>query len=212
MFARSTFHRAAAAVFGLLLLIAGTAATAQGDYRIRSGDTLQIEVIEDPSLNRSVLVLPDGSISFPFVGSVRAGGLGVGDVRNSLAAGLSPNFASQPTVVVSVASVAEATPPAYTGPARTRTIDVYITGEVANAGRVEVKPGTTILQFIAEAGGLTPFAAESRIQLHRTDRKSGTTRVYLFSYSGKGNGTRISPATRLAPGDVVIVPSRRLFE
>ena len=60
-------------VFFLMAGLAGAAA-AQSDYRIQPGDTLQIEVLEDPNLNRSVLVLPDGSISVPLVGTVRAGG------------------------------------------------------------------------------------------------------------------------------------------
>ncbi len=202
----------AGALAGLTLLFAAFAAQAQSDYRIRAGDTLQIEVLEDSSLNRSVLVLPDGTFNFPFAGSVRAGGRGVGEVRGALASALAPNFASTPNVVVSVASLAERPAPSggvvYTPP----TLDVYITGEIANAGRLEVKPGTTILQLIAEAGGLTPFAAETRIRLHRTDPMTNHTRVYLFSYNGKGKGRRISPATRLAPGDVVIVPARHLFE
>lgn len=199
---------------GLLLIVAAVSAEAQGNFRVGPGDSLQVEVLEDPSLNRSVLVLPDGTISFPFVGSVQAGGLSLANIRSSLSAGLASQFAAAPTVTVSVASVAErpAATPVFTGPFKKPTIDVYIMGEIQSAGRKEVKPGTTILQFIAESGGVTPFAAESRIELHRTDYKSGATHVYLFSYNGHGAGYRISPGTQLAPGDVVIVPARKLFE
>ncbi len=199
-------------VAGLLLLASVFAAEAQGNFRVGPGDTLQIEVLEDPSLNRSVLVLPDGTISFPFVGSVAASGLSLTDIDNSLTVGLSSQFAAPPNVVVSVGAVAERPEPVFTGPIAKRTIDVYVTGEINNSARFEVKPGTTILQIIAEAGGLTPFAAATRIELHRTDYKSGYAEVYLFSYTGKGEGYRISPATKLAPGDVVVVPARKLFE
>ncbi|MEL6914717.1 MAG: polysaccharide biosynthesis/export family protein [Pseudomonadota bacterium] len=195
---------------GLVLLAVATAALAQSDYRIRSGDTLQIEVIDDPSLNRSVLVLPDGSFSFPFIGSLQARGSSIGQVRAQLAAGLAPNFANQPTVVVSVVSLAERA--AAAGPAAVPTIDVYIMGEVGQAGRLDVEPGITILQVLAAAGGLTPFAAQSRIELHRTDRATGETSIFLYSRDGRGNGPRIGSGTRLAAGDVVFVPARRLFE
>ena len=50
-------------------------AWAQNSYTIRSGDVLQMEVVEDPSMNRSLLVLPDGSVSVPTVGTVRAASL-----------------------------------------------------------------------------------------------------------------------------------------
>lgn len=199
---------------GLLVLFGLAAADAQG-YRIRPGDTLTIEVLEDPSLNRSVLVLPDGSISFPFIGSVRAGGMAVSDLRGIIAAGLSSNFAAEPTVIVSVSSVAELPPPALAAdqpPPEEPTIEVYIMGEVTNPGKAVVPPGTTILQFVAQSGGLTPFAATRRIELHRTNPATGGTHKYLFSYRGKGKGHRIAPGTVLAPGDVVIVPARRLFE
>lgn len=212
MLARQTFTRIAGALAGVLLIFSGVAAEAQSDYRIRSGDTLKIEVLEDPSLNRSVLILPDGSFSFPFVGSVRARGSSVGQIREQLASGLAPNFANEPTVVVSVASLAEVPMPSEPVPVPDPVIDVYIMGEVGSAGKKEVSPGTTILQILAEAGGLTPFAAASRIELHRIDAMTGKTAVYLFSRNGRGRGPRIGSGTVLAPGDVVVVPSRRLFE
>lgn len=180
------------------------------NYNIRPGDTLRIEVLEDPSLNRSALVLPDGTISLPFMGSVKASGRSVEALRRQVTQGLAPNFAADPTVVVSVASLAEVAPAAPAAPPEEPTIDLYIMGEVAQAGKKEVTPGTTILQFLAESGGLTAFAATSRIQLHRT--QNGKTQVYLFSYDGTGKGTRIPPSTVLAEGDVVVVPARKLFE
>ena len=211
MFARPTFLWIAGALAGVMLLFLGSAADAQSDYRIRSGDTLQIEVLDDPSLNRAVLVLPDGSFSFPFVGSLQASGRNVGQVQAQLAAGLASNFANAPNVVVSVASLAERVI-APAAPVIEPTIDVYVMGEVGGAGKKEVSPGTTILQVLAESGGLTPFAAESRIELHRTDISTGQTAIYLYSRNGRGKGQRIGSGTPLLPGDVVVVPSRRLFE
>lgn len=197
----------AALMFWAAASLYGTAATAE--YRIQPGDTLLIDVLEDPTLNRSVLVLPDGSINLPLAGSLRAGGRSVGVVEQNLTAALAPNFAAAPTVSVAVAALA---PTVEREPTPDPVVEVFIMGEVAEPGKREVTPGTTILQFLAESGGLTPFAAQSRIELHRTNPQSGTTQVYLYSYNGKGRGTRISPATRLAEGDVVIVRARRLFE
>lgn len=211
MLARWFSVRGLAALCGLLLVVSGVAAEAQSSYKIRSGDTLQIEVLEDPSLNRSALVAPDGTISFPFVGSVQARGRTVDSLGQALASGLEPNFAGRPNVIVAVGSLYEPRNVARE-PAKDPVIEVFIMGEVASAGKKEVAPGTTILQILAEAGGPTPFAATSRIQLHRTDPKTNSTRVYPFNFGGKTKGSSISPATRLAPGDVVVVPQRRLFE
>lgn len=208
---RGAHRTIAAAIVALcaiwMFLTAGPAAAQE--YKIRAGDTLQVEVLEDPSLNRTLLVLPDGTISFPLAGSVAASGRTVSQVQSALTSGLSGNFAAAPTVTVSVASLAQRTSSA---PAPDPTIDVYIMGEVAVPGKKEIDPGTTILQFLAESGGLTPFAAKSRIELHRTDSQSGTTQVYFFSYDRRGKGERIASSTALIDGDVVVVPARKLFE
>ena len=160
-----------------------------------------VEVLEDASLNRDVLVLPDGSINFPQAGTIRAAGRSVSDVRASLVSGLAPNFASEPTVYVSVSTLAV---PRIFDPVPPRTDGVFITGEITAPGRIEVTPGTTVLQAIAQAGGLTRFAAERRIQLRRGDK------IYTYNYTGTGGGIRGS--TTLIPGDVIVVPQRRLFE
>lgn len=184
-------------------------ASAQDNYVIRSGDTLQIEVLEDPSLNRAALVLPDGSISFPMAGTVAAKGRSVDQLRQSLSAALAPNFAVAPNVYVSVASLGEVAPRSSGG---SSTMDIYALGEFETPGLREVKRGTTILQFIAESGGLSRFAADKRIELLRTD-KSGKITTYLFNMdTPAGGASGISGSTVLTSGDVVKAPQRRLFE
>jgi polysaccharide export outer membrane protein len=192
---------------GLLATAFAGAATAQSDYRIQPGDRLQIEVLEDPELNRTVLVLPDGSISFPLAGTIRAGGRSIDTVARSLATELASDFAVEPTVLVSVAALA---PEGQVSAAE--LMDIYILGEANAPGRKQVETGTTLLQFLAEAGGLSRFAAEKRIQLRRIDPTSGQERVYRFNYRDMGGANSISGTTVLAPGDVVVVPERRLFE
>ncbi len=197
----------------LFLIGSASVSMAQETYRINPGDTLQVEVLEDPSLNRSVLVLPDGSISFPMAGTVNVGGRSVDTVASTLSQEMASNFAVSPTVLVSVAALAPKAPPrAAAQPAQPDLMDVYIMGEVNTPGRKEILPGTTLLQFLAEAGGLSRFAAEKRIQLRRVDPTGGGETVYRFNYRTMGGPDSISGTTVLAPGDVIVVPERRLFE
>jgi len=195
------------AFLGLALMIAAPA-SAQSSYEIRRGDTLQLEVLEDNALNRSLLVLPDGSVSVPLVGTVRAAGRTLDELRGDVAAALAPNFASSPTVFLSVGQLAE-----RTGGGGTRkpvTIPVYIMGEVAAPGRQEVAPGTTLLQFLATSGGPTKFASPKRIELHRKDGAGGQM-TYLLDYQALTRPGS-SSAVVLKSGDVIVVPPRRLFE
>jgi polysaccharide biosynthesis/export protein len=189
-------------------LIAAGATEAQ-DYRIRAGDTLRIEVLEDPTLNQEILVLPNGQIAFPLVGTLQAGGRTLDQVRTVLTSALEPNFAVAPSVFVTVARLREPAAPAEPAPAP--TIRVYVLGEVATPGLREVVPGTTLLQFLSQSGGLTRFAATRRIQLRRVDT-SGQERVYPIDYRAIERGYPLSNPIVLLEGDVILVPERRLFE
>lgn len=184
-------------------------AQAQSSYQIQPGDSLLFEVLEDATLNRPLLVLPDGSVSVPLIGSVRAAGRSIDDLRTNLVASLASSFAAPPTVYLSVGQLAERREP--TGPVAGPTIAVFAMGEVTKPGKVEVEPGTTLLQFLAESGGLTNFAATRRIQLRRTDRASGQDKLYLYNYKAVSAGGT-APSVRLQDGDVIVVPQRRLFE
>lgn len=204
------FRKVVGMVFGLVAFAIATTASAQSSYRLKPGDVLQIEVLEDASLNRSSLVLPDGSISFPLVGTIPAAGLSVDDVKASLTSGLASSFAASPNVFVSVATLADA-PVISSVAAEDPTIAIYAMGEVSSPGKKDVAPGTTLLQFLAESGGLTRFAATKRIQLRRVD-SSGQEQVYTFNYNAVQAGARSGGNTVLQSGDVVLVPERKLFE
>ena len=186
----------------LAVLLAAPMALAQSaGYRIQPGDQLAITVLEDDTLNRQLLVLPDGSISVPLAGTIRAGGRSVESVESAIADRLASNFAVRPSVFVSVVSVDET----Y------GTFPIFVMGQVATPGVVEVEPGTTLLQAIALAGGLDRFAATKRIQLRRTD-STGQERLYLFNFKAVERGGAIQSMITLREGDVIIVPERRLFE
>jgi len=195
---------------GLVLALLATMSLAQSEYQARVGDTLTIEVLEDSSLNRSVVVLPDGRFSFPFAGTLQGAGRTVGQISASITSAISPNFAVEPTVFVSV-QPAERPAPSTTGPAL-RTIDVYFLGEVNAPGLMEVEQGTTFLQAMAQAGGLTRFAAKKRVQLRTTDPTTGQSVLRNFDLKALADGAALQYDPRLRDGDVILVPERRLFE
>lgn len=193
----------------LLVLFTASVAMAQNGYQIRPGDVLSVEVLQDPSLNREVLVLPDGSISFPFAGSVPASGRTTNQVSGLISEGISPNFAVEPNVFVTVRQTGA---PVATGGGAPSTINVYFLGEVNSPGVASVPPGTTLLQGLSLGGGFTNFAAQQRIQLRRTNSHTGEASVVTINYRAISNGAALSQDPVLADGDVILVPERRLFE
>lgn len=185
-----------------------SAAHAQG-YALRPGDVVKIEVLEDASLNRSVLVAPDGRISIPLVGTIQAGGLSVDAVGAAISARIASNFSAPPSVFVSLERLSERVEGG--GPAAPATITVYVMGEASKPGKLELEPGTTVLQLFAEMGGFGKFAATQRIQLRRTD-KSGAEQVFKLNYDAIEAGTSSNGKTTLRDGDIIVIPQRKLFE
>ncbi|KPP83966.1 MAG: polysaccharide export outer membrane protein [Rhodobacteraceae bacterium HLUCCA08] len=198
---------------GLWLVTIATTASAQSEYQVRAGDVLVIEVLEDAALNRSLVVLPDGRISFPFAGSLRVSGRTVGEVEQSITSAIASNFAAEPNVFVSVQPAErEPAPVVQAAPAAAPTVDIYFLGEVNNPGLKEVAPGTTFLQAIAQSGGMTRFAATKRVQLRRTDPTTGQQSIYEIDYRAIMDGAQMVRDIELIDGDVILVPERRLFE
>ena len=88
---------------------------------------------------------------------------------------------------------------------------VYVTGEVGKPGAFVVpKRAPTIMQAIALAGGLGPFASERRIQVIR--KVKGEDLVFPFNYRDYTKGRDMEGNITLRNGDVVVVPERGLFQ
>ena len=189
-----------------ILMLLPVAAAAQG-YRISPGDVLRIEVIEDEALNRSVLVDPQGRISFPLAGTILVQGKTVTAVQSTLVANLTPNFAAPPSVFVALEQLAP-----EREPVEPELISVFVLGEVNSPGRVELEPGATLLQAFAAMGGFSNFAATKRVQLRRTDRKTGIESVTTLNYDAMSKGLTTNATLKLHDGDVILVPTRRLVE
>jgi len=188
-------------IFTLLLaLLVAPMALAQDNYRIQPGDVLRVEVLEDPTLNRSTLVLPDGRIALPLAGTVSAGGRSVEAVQADIAQKLAPNFAAAPNVFVGLEELAQ--PKVATGPGG---VTIYVMGEANAPGKYTVRSGSTLLQVLAETGGMTKFAAANRIQVQRGGQ------VMTFDYRAVERGAAATPMT-VQRGDVIVIPTRRLFE
>lgn len=195
-----------------LLLLALPAAAQEGAYRIQRGDVLRLEVLEDESLNRELLVLPDGRVSVPLAGSIRASGRSVSQVQRAITSALANSFALEPTVYVGISRLAVREPVLPEPEPEPVRFAIYVMGEVKSPGRVEVEPGTTVLQFFAQMGGFSNFAATRRIQLRRTDPRSHVERIYTLNWRAIEAGQSRNGLTTLADGDVIVVPQRRLFE
>lgn len=199
----------------LWAMLTASAVFAQGNYAVRPGDTLRIEVLEDTTLNRNVIVLPDGRFSFPFAGTVLAGGRTLGQIERAVGTAIASNFAAPPNVFASIVSLRPAEPQREQVTAveeAPATISVFFLGEVNAPGAKAVPPGTTLLQALSLGGGFSNFAALKRVQIRRTEPHSGAQDLFTIDYDALTRGAHLRSNIVLQEGDVILVPQRRLFE
>jgi polysaccharide export outer membrane protein len=189
------------ALLCLVLLSPGARAQA-----LKSGDSLSISVLQDPKLDRTVVIDPRGEIAFPLAGHFRARGLTPLAIENILKNKLKNNYRDDNLdVTVAVINAPKEIPEDDLKP------KIFITGEVIRPGSYVVRQPTTLMQAIALAGGVGPFAARNRIQVRRRS-PGGDETIYMFSYRAYEAGADLEGNITLRAGDVIMVPERRLFE
>ena len=189
-------------VFLLCLCAMTTAASAQ---TLKPGDSLSVTVMQDSKLDRTVIVDPLGEIAFPLAGHIRVRGLTPLAVENILKSKLKPNYKdSDLDITVALANAVKDVPEEDLKP------KVFITGEVLRPGSYVVRQSTTLMQAIALAGGLGPYAAKRRIQVRR--RGGPGEDILMFDYRAYEAGQDLEGNINLHAGDVIMVPERGLFE
>jgi polysaccharide export outer membrane protein len=153
---------------------------------VRPGDKLQIVVSGQEAMSGEFEVRPGGEFVLPVAGRFRTTGL----TANALAAELQKRLAgilAKPYVTVVIASRKPAT--------------VSVLGEVRTPGRFELREREGVLEALARAGGLTPFADEDAVFVIRR----GQSPRVRFKYSDLAAGAPASLNYELLDGDIVVV-------
>ena len=185
-----------------LLIFSLTAAAAQ---TLKVGDQLNIQVMQDPKLDRTVVVDPSGRIAFPLAGHVRAAGQTPQALENLLKSKLKNDYKDDDLdITVALTNVERPDQDDDLKP------KVFVMGEVLRPGSYTVRRRTTLMQAIALAGGFSPFAAKARIQIRR--QLGGTETTSTFNYRAFESGSDLSGNIDLHAGDVIIVPERGILE
>jgi polysaccharide export outer membrane protein len=160
-----------------------------GGYEIGLGDVLQVFVWKEPDLSRDVTVRPDGNVSVPLLGEVKAAGRSPADVSRELQERLA-RFIAAPVVTVTLAQANSAR--------------FFVIGQVAAAGAFPLTGRVTVLQGLALAGGFREFAKTDRILILR--QGSGQPTAISINYKRFEVGEELSNNIPLKPGDTIVVP------
>ena len=152
---------------------------AGGAYVLGPGDRLRIKVYNEPELTGEYEVNSSGFVSLPLVGQIKASGTTTSQLERAIVAKMQGQISQDPKVNVEIAAYAP----------------FYIYGEVKKAGEYPYRPGLTLADAVATAGGLTYRANEHRIYL----RRAGSSLEQMVS---------LDMRLRVYPGDNIRVDER----
>jgi polysaccharide export outer membrane protein len=161
----------------------------QERYLLGPEDIIEVSVWKEPDMTKQLVVQPDGKIYYPLVGEIRAAGKTVKQLQEEISKRLE-KFVTDASVTVILL--------------KTQFYKFYVTGKVNKPGEFLVGRPTTVLQAIAMAGGLTPFASPKDIKVVR--RVSGQDEIYNFDYKDVSRGQLLYQNITLQPGDTIVVP------
>jgi polysaccharide export outer membrane protein len=157
------------------------------EYEIGIEDLLFISVWGEADLAMSVVVRPDGKVTFPLVNDIRVAGLTPNQVREAITERLA-TYVVEPHVTVIVEEI--------------RSFRVYVLGEVVNQGALNFSRPTRLLQALAACGGFTEFSKRDIVVL----RQSGQLEKRIaVNYKRLISGDPSAENLLLQPGDTLLV-------
>lgn len=158
-------------------------------FVIGTEDVLNIDVWKEQELSRTLPVRPDGMITLPLVGEIKAKGQTPIQLQEAIATELK-KYMADPQVTVMVAEV--------------RSLTFNVVGLVQKPGYYPLTRRMTVLDAIALSGGFQPFAKEKKVYVLRAT--NGKQVRLPFNYKDVIKGKRPEENIELQPRDTVVVP------
>jgi len=150
-------------------------------YTLHTNDQVHVQVYNEQTITGDYVVDSTGYLSIPIAGRVRAAGLTVAELERRVAAQLNGSILKDARVNIQIANYAP----------------FYIRGEVKKPGEFPYKPGLTIADAVALAGGYTYRADEKSVVVRPTGSNQSLTR-------------QMDANPPVSPGDNITVPERFL--
>jgi polysaccharide export outer membrane protein len=166
---------------------AASAYASTSDYRIMSGDVLQITVFQVQDFNRDAQVDAAGNVFLPLIGGVPAAGKTVHEVESEIARRLKANYLQNPQVLVTIKDAVG--------------LRVSVQGAVKNPGVIQIRGDTTLTTVLAQAQGFSDTADKSSVLVIRnTDQGRVAAKVDAGAILAGS-----TPDPRIYGGDTIVV-------
>ena len=156
-------------IFATMYMLCASAQDKKPEYQIGNGDSIRVQVFQNPDLTVETRVTENGTISYPLVGTVRVGGLTIPAAEQAIAKALSEGgFIQKPQVNITLLA--------------NRGNQVAVLGQVGRPGRYPLETfNTRLSEMMAIAGGIAPSGGEIIILTGTRDGKPFRKEIDLAS-------------------------------
>jgi polysaccharide export outer membrane protein len=173
-------------------------------YQLGVGDILKVTVFGHEDLTQTLIVQPDGTVSFPLVGAVPASGSTPRQLEQSIATALGRSYIRSPQVTVVVTEY--------------RSKQVFVVGEIARPGAYPLSSRLTIVEILSRAGPVNSSAGSEVVivrpfqqqqgpvlpsEVGEAQRRAEVIRVNVQDIQAGDLDKNLA----LQPGDTVFVPA-----
>ena len=180
----------------LLLFLWPMGVTQAADYRLGSGDLVNISVFDHPELLLNTRVDEQGQINFPLVGAVPVAGETAATAQKRIALALEQGgFIKNPQVNLVVEKY--------------RSQQVSVLGQVKNPGKYALEAPSTVTDLMAEAGGITLSGADNIMLIRR--QHNGQPQQIDIDTRALYHDKQFAQDLSVHDGDVIFVPRAPVF-
>ena len=162
-------------------------------YKLRSGDTIQLDFRLSPELNQTAMIDPDGSVSLLVIGRLQIAGQTLQQARELIIAKESQHLA-KPEINIQVTNF--------------QHFYVVVAGEVYLPQKIELREDMTALQAIILAGGVKISGKETQVLLYRRVNAE-FAEVHQLNLRIKKTA-ELENDMKLVPGDLILIPRNKV--
>lgn len=159
-------------------------------YRIGRGDVIQVAVWREPDASvESAVVRADGKVSIPLIKEIEVVGMTPAEAERRISERMA-RFINAADVTIIVREI--------------NSRRIYLVGGVKAVGSIPLNTDMTVLQAIAQSGGLTEYAKKKQIYVLRNE--NGRQTKWPFNYDAVIKGESVEQNIQLSPDDTIVVP------
>ena len=165
-------------------------------YTVGVDDVLTITVSGHDDLRTTATVSSDGSISFPYLGTITVRGMNLSEIEKEITKRLASGYIKYPVVSVTLST--------------SKSLKFFVYGEVKSTGRYLLEADMTVLKAISTAGGITPDGLYGNVKLRRKQKGKEEYKEIDIALGSKKEG-KASADMPIQAEDIVTIERNRNF-